>query len=119
MKNPRYDYKFFKPQGFTQLANEFIRDPRFKPYEKLVVAYIYSWGKSCYASQAKIANDLRLNRKTVQRTLKALKAKRVVKWTHQKPVNGSKHTYNHYEFYPEDEWMLKGRGTESPPPEGL
>ena len=68
----------FRKTKFIQIENNFINNPNYNIYEKLVYMSLctYAFQKNnCYPSHSTLAENLGINRRTVIRTLKSLEEK--------------------------------------------
>lgn len=80
---------------FVMAYHSFIRDPKLDIYEKLVFLHLktYAGGKnSCFPGQTTIANDLKISRDKVIKTLKSLQKKGALLIINQKKENNRKTT---------------------------
>jgi hypothetical protein len=69
--------------GFTQISNVIIRDPRLTCNAKVLYILLlsYAWqDRECYPGQDTLAGNMGCNRRTVTRTLAELRKFKLVSW---------------------------------------
>jgi hypothetical protein len=89
--------------GFAQIPNILFRTEALSPNAKLLLGYLYTFGKRCFPAQSTIVKHLGISKPTVIKAIKELQRQNILSYV---KGAGRRAKANEYTIMPVSEWRL-------------